>query len=44
MENVGFIVYLLFAELRPRNTRSTAFTNRIIRVIRGSIAPFGQCS
>ena len=44
MKNVRFIVYLLSAELCPRNSRSTAFTNRIVRVIRGVIAPFGQCS
>ena len=43
-ENVVFIIYLLSAELCPRNSRSTAFTNRIVRVIRGVIAPFGQCS
>ena len=44
MKNVEIIVYLLSAVPPPRNSRSTAFTNRIIRVIRGSIAPFGQCS
>ena len=44
MEKVRFIVYLLFTDPPPRNSRSTAFTNRIVRVIRGVIAPFGQCS
>ena len=43
-KNVRFIVYLLFTDPPPRNSRSTAFTNRIVRVIRGVIAPFGQCS
>ena len=43
-KNVEFIVYLLSAVPPPRNSRSTVFTNRIVRVIRGVIAPFGQCS
>lgn len=44
MKNAVFMIYLLYSDPPPRNSRSTALIKRIVRVIRGVIAPFGQCS